>query len=80
MILVLYIYFFFFCYAQFHHRDPHLVGLLASEKIPEDSTIFYGLIADGIHTHPAALRIAHRVNPQGKILHDKIIITFESQN
>jgi hypothetical protein len=42
------------------------VGLLASERIPQDKTIFYGLISDGIHTHPAALRIAHRVHPSGK--------------
>ena len=50
---------------QFHHRDPHLVGLLTSERIPKGRTIFYGLISDGIHTHPAALRIAHRVHPDG---------------
>ncbi|XP_046575078.1 N-acetylglucosamine-6-phosphate deacetylase-like [Haliotis rubra] len=52
----------------FHHRDPHLVGLLASERLPKDRTIYYGLISDGIHTHPAALRIAHRVHPQGLVL------------
>ncbi|KAK7097999.1 N-acetylglucosamine-6-phosphate deacetylase-like [Littorina saxatilis] len=52
----------------FHHRDPHLVGLLTSERIPKDRTIFYGLISDGIHTHPAALRIAHRVHPDGLVL------------
>jgi N-acetylglucosamine-6-phosphate deacetylase len=52
----------------FHHRDPHLVGLLASDKLPQNQKVFYGLIADGIHTHPAALRIAHRVNPEGIIL------------
>lgn len=28
--------------------------------------IFYGLIADGIHTHPAATKIAHRSHPKGK--------------
>lgn len=52
----------------FHHRDPHLVGLLTSQRIPSDKTIFYGLISDGIHTHPAALRIAHRVHPDGLVL------------
>ena len=50
---------------QFHHRDPHLVGLLASDQIPEGRTVYYGMIADGIHTHPAALRIAHRTNVKG---------------
>ncbi|GAB0093426.1 N-acetylglucosamine-6-phosphate deacetylase [Sergentomyia squamirostris] len=52
----------------FHHRDPGIVGLLSSDAIPPGRTIFFGIIADGIHTHPAALRIAHRVHPEGLIL------------
>ncbi|XP_036344718.1 N-acetylglucosamine-6-phosphate deacetylase-like [Rhagoletis pomonella] len=52
----------------FHHRDPGLVGLLASNNIPPAQEIFFGIIADGIHTHPAALRIAHRTHPDGLIL------------
>ena len=51
---------------QFHHRDPHLVGLLASDQIPEGKTMYYGMIADGIHTHAAALRIAYRTHPKGR--------------
>ncbi|XP_042900779.1 N-acetylglucosamine-6-phosphate deacetylase [Parasteatoda tepidariorum] len=52
----------------FHHRDPGLVGLLASHKILPPKKVFYGLIADGIHTHPAALRIAFRTDPKGLVL------------
>lgn len=52
----------------FHHRDPGLVGLLASENLPPNRTMYFGIIADGVHTHPAALRIAHRTHPLGLIL------------
>lgn len=50
---------------QFHHRDPGIVGLLTSDQIPAGRTVYYGMIADGIHTNPAALRIAHRAHPSG---------------
>nr|XP_012997140.1 N-acetylglucosamine-6-phosphate deacetylase isoform X4 [Cavia porcellus] len=52
----------------FHHRDPGIVGLLTSDQLPPGQCIFYGMIADGIHTNPAALRIAHRAHPQGLVL------------
>ena len=54
--------------AQFHHRDPGIVGLLTSDRLPPGRHIFYGMIADGMHTNPAALRIAHRAHPQGERL------------
>ncbi|KAG7305591.1 hypothetical protein JYU34_009678 [Plutella xylostella] len=49
----------------FHHRDPGLVGLLAA-TLPKQ--IYYGIISDGLHTHPASLRIACKTNPEGLIL------------
>ncbi|XP_075422537.1 N-acetylglucosamine-6-phosphate deacetylase [Ascaphus truei] len=52
----------------FHHRDPGIVGLLTSDRIPAGRAVYYGMIADGIHTNPAALRIAHRAHPQGLVL------------
>lgn len=44
-----------------------MLGLITcppSDKKP----IFFGIIADGTHTHPAALKIAHSVNPKGLVL------------
>ncbi|XP_078096637.1 N-acetylglucosamine-6-phosphate deacetylase isoform X2 [Mustelus asterias] len=52
----------------FHHRDPGIVGLLTSSEIPVGQSVFYGMIADGIHTNPAALRIACRADPKGLVL------------
>lgn len=52
----------------FHHRDPGLVGLLGSENLPPGKTIYYGLIADGNHTHPSTTRIAYRSYPKGIVL------------
>ena len=43
-------------------------GLLTSHRLPATRTIHYGLIVDGIHTHSAAVRLAHRVHPEGLVL------------
>lgn len=52
----------------FHHRDPGLVGLLASNEVPNGRTVYFGIISDGNHTHDAALRIAYRTHPNGLII------------
>ena len=46
-----------------HHRDPGLIGLLASFESP-----YFSLIADGIHVHPAAIALGYRANPTKCIL------------
>lgn len=50
----------------FHHRDPHLIGLLSNFNL--ESHIFYGVISDGIHTHPSAINIAYKSHPNGLVL------------
>jgi N-acetylglucosamine-6-phosphate deacetylase len=48
--------------SQMGHRDPGLVGaVLAGE-------VFAGIIADGLHVDPAALRVALRARPKGLFL------------
>ncbi|KJE93396.1 n-acetylglucosamine-6-phosphate deacetylase [Capsaspora owczarzaki ATCC 30864] len=50
--------------VPFHHRDPGLVGLLATRQ----RQVHYGLIVDGMHTHPAAVAIAYRTNRPSCVL------------
>ena len=50
----------------FHHRDPGLIGLI-SQSTPAQP-IYFGIIADGIHTHESALKIAYSSNPCGLVL------------
>jgi N-acetylglucosamine-6-phosphate deacetylase len=54
--------------APFLHRDPGLVGLLSSDQLVPEKPLFYGVIADNIHTHPAALRMAVAAHPTGCVL------------
>ncbi|CAG8437976.1 6820_t:CDS:2 [Ambispora gerdemannii] len=49
----------------FHHRNPGIIGLLGTTRIPRP---YYGIICDGIHVHPNSLRIAYDAHPHGAIL------------
>ncbi|CEF68334.1 Putative N-acetylglucosamine-6-phosphate deacetylase [Strongyloides ratti] len=51
---------------NYHHRDPGLIGLINTPKIYEN--LFYGVICDGVHTHPSAIKLAYQANSDGLII------------
>ncbi|CAI6091532.1 unnamed protein product [Clonostachys chloroleuca] len=62
---------------QLHHREPGVFGLIASSKdrvfdervdLADDGRPYFGIIADGIHLHPASIRLAYGAHPEGLIL------------
>jgi N-acetylglucosamine-6-phosphate deacetylase len=57
------------------HRAPGLVGATLDQGRP------YGLIADGVHVHPAALRIALAASPDAAVLvSDAMALTGSAQD
>eukprot|EP01060_Flectonema_neradi_P036709 TRINITY_DN7148_c0_g1_i1.p1 TRINITY_DN7148_c0_g1~~TRINITY_DN7148_c0_g1_i1.p1 ORF type:complete len:711 (+),score=115.32 TRINITY_DN7148_c0_g1_i1:43-2175(+) len=50
---------------SFNHRDPGIVGILGSKiaKRPH-----FGIIVDGLHTHPVSVRMAYNAHPAGCVL------------
>ena len=46
-----------------HHREPGIIGAVLT-----NSEMHYSVIADGIHLHPATLKLAWLANPKGLIL------------
>lgn len=56
-----------------HHREPGPLGILggADNIDPENDTSrppYFGIIADGNHVHPASVRLANRLHPDGLVL------------
>ena len=49
--------------SPLHHREPGMVGAFLT-----DDRVAVSLIADGEHVHPAALDIAFRCKPDGRVL------------
>jgi N-acetylglucosamine-6-phosphate deacetylase len=65
-----------------HHRNPGIFGVLGATEQPTHSQPdqpdhaeqrknkrpYFGLIADGIHLHPATIKIAWHAHPAGLVL------------
>ena len=51
----------------FHHRDPGLVGLLTTNNL-DNQAVYYGIIADGVHSVQATLKLAYNTNYEGMCL------------
>ncbi|KAL4774096.1 hypothetical protein BDW60DRAFT_183629 [Aspergillus nidulans var. acristatus] len=51
----------------FYHRNPGIFGVLGQQSEHRRS-LFYGIIADGIHLHPTSIRIAYNAHPDGLVL------------
>ncbi|KAL8284003.1 hypothetical protein RQP46_005116 [Phenoliferia psychrophenolica] len=51
---------------QMHHRDPGVIGTLGAKL--EAQRPYYGIIADAIHVHPSAVRLAYDCHPNGAVL------------
>lgn len=49
-----------------HHRNPGIFGVLGiAETLPRP---YFGIIADGIHLHQTAIKIAFNAHPDGLVL------------
>ena len=49
----------------FHPREPGIIGVLGSSFAPRP---YFGLIADGVHVHPASLKMAAAARPESVVL------------
>lgn len=49
--------------TPFHHRNPGIAGAVLSQD-----SLFYSVILDGHHIHPASAALAWRASPKGLIL------------
>lgn len=61
--------------CPFHHRDPGPFGTIIfsnvkskAARIGPDKRPYFGVIADGIHLHPASINLAYKCHPQGLVL------------
>ncbi|KAK3998361.1 putative N-acetylglucosamine-6-phosphate deacetylase [Cladorrhinum sp. PSN332] len=51
-----------------HHRNPGIFGVLGTAPDDRSQRPYFGVIADGIHLHPTAVKIAWNAHPDGFVL------------
>jgi N-acetylglucosamine-6-phosphate deacetylase len=54
--------------VPFHHRDPGIIGVLGCNDLRLLQRTYYSCIVDGIHTHPASVKMAYHSHPEGMVL------------
>lgn len=57
----------------FHSEEPGIIGVLGSIAQPAP---YFGLIADGVHVHPASLKIAATARPDSVVLVSDAIVAM----
>ncbi|ODV97551.1 hypothetical protein PACTADRAFT_36945 [Pachysolen tannophilus NRRL Y-2460] len=55
--------------TQVHQRKPGIIGLISSPELARENKLpYFGLIADGVHVHPATVRSAYKICSEKLIL------------
>ncbi|GMM35188.1 hypothetical protein DASC09_025130 [Saccharomycopsis crataegensis] len=51
-------------------RNPGVVGLISAtiDQLPAEKIPYYGIVSDGVHVHPSAVKAAYDANPNKAIL------------
>lgn len=51
-------------------RNPGVIGLISTtdDQLDNDKIPYYGIVVDGIHVHPSAVKAAYKLNPNKSIL------------
>ena len=53
--------------APFHHREPGIVGVLGLPNSTKEN-VYFGMIVDGIHSHPSVVSMAYHCFPANFVL------------
>lgn len=72
-----------------HHREPGPLGVLGGltetgNEVSKSEELtrrpYFGIIADGHHVHPASVRLAHLLHPEGLVLVTDALLLLGSED